>query len=72
MEKPNNVKELQRFQGFVPHLSEVIEPKHRFINKDALWMWQDQLEEAFNEVKRIVTVQAILKVYSKTEEINLQ
>ena len=79
MEKPKNVKELQRFQGFVtylskfaPHLSEVSEPLRRLINKDTIWMWQDQQEEAFNEVKRIVTVQPILKFYSMSEEVTLQ
>ena len=79
MEKPKNVKELQRFQGFVtylskfaPHLSEVSEPLRRLINKDTIWMWQDQQEEAFNEVKHIVTVQPILKFYSMSEEVTLQ
>ena len=79
MEKPKNVKELQRFQGFVtylskfaPHLSEVSEPLRRLTNKDTLWMWQDLQEEAFNEVKRIVTVQPILKFYSMSQEVTLQ
>ena len=45
MEKPKNVKELQRFQSFVTylskfasHLSEVSEPLHCLINEDALWI----------------------------------
>ena len=79
MERPRNVKELQCFLGFVtylskfaPHLSDVSEPLRRLNTKDVVWMWQEQQEKAFKEVKQIVTVQPVLKYYSLSEEVTLQ
>ena len=61
------------FLSTVPkHLPDHIVRELRSTNKDTLWMWQDQQEETFNEVKRIVTVQPILKFYSMSQEVTLQ
>ena len=34
--------------------------------------WQKQQEKAFKEVKRVVTMQPVLKFYSLDEEVTLQ
>ena len=79
MKRPSNVKETQCFLGFVnylakfaPHLSDVSEPLRRLTDKDTVWVWQTQQEEAFRRVKEIVTVQPVLKYYSLSEPVTLQ
>ena len=54
MKQSSNVKETQCFLGFVsylanfaPHLSDVFEPLRRLTDKDVVWVWPIQQEEAF-------------------------
>lgn len=62
MKRPENVKAVQRFIGlvtylsrFLPHLSETCEPLRRLTDKGAIWSWQSQQEDAFRNVKDLVS-----------------
>ena len=79
MNRPENVKTVQRFIGlatylsrFLPHLSEICEPLRRLRDKGALYTWQSQQEEAFQNVKRLVSHQPVLKYYNVHEEVTIQ
>ena len=79
MKRPENVKAVQRFIGlatylsrFLPHLSETCEPLRRLTDKGALWTWQSQQEDAFQNVKRLVSHQPVLKYYNVHEEVTIQ
>ncbi|KAL9964865.1 hypothetical protein ACROYT_G028567 [Oculina patagonica] len=75
MPKPDGIKAVQRFLGFVnylskflPHISGVCEPLRRLTDKDSVWCWQSQHDEAMESIKKLVTTQPILRYYDVKEE----
>ena len=79
MPRPTNAKAVQRFIGmatylskYLPHLSETCEPLRRLTDKDAVWSWQSQQEDAFQNVKLLVSTQPLLKYYDLNEEVTIQ
>ena len=79
MPRPTNVKAVQRFIGmstylskYLPHLSETCKPLRRLIDKDAVWSWQSQQENAFQNAKLLVSTQPLLKYYDLNEEVTIQ
>ena len=74
MEKPTSVVEIQRLQGtvgylsrFLPHLSDVLKPLRQLTVKDEPWIWKKEHDEAFKEVKRLVTTSPVL-VYFRSDK----
>ena len=57
---------------YLPHLSETCEPLRRLTDKDAVWSWQSQQEDAFQNVKLLVSTQPLLKYYDLNEEVTIQ
>ena len=57
---------------FLPHLSEICEPQRRLTPKDAEWCWESQQEQAFQECKRLVTIQPVLKYYNAKVPVTVQ
>ena len=79
MPRLTNVNSVQRFIGmatylskYLPHLSETCEPLRRLIDKDAVWSWQSQQEDAFQNVKLLVSTQPLLKYYDLKDEVTIQ
>ena len=79
MPKPDNVKAVRRFCGFVnylakflPRLAEVLEPIQQLTRKDVPWQWQHECEAAFEKVKELVTEAPLLKYYNPGEELTVQ
>ena len=79
MEKPTNVQAVQRFLGmvtylakFLPQLSTVCEPLRRLTDKDAVFEWLQQHDEAFTEVKRLITQAPVLSYYDVNKPVELE
>ena len=79
MPKPNNVKAVRRFCGFVnylpkflPRLAEVLEPIQQLTRKEVPWQWQYEHDAAFEKVKELVTQAPLLKYYNPEEELTVQ
>ena len=79
MPRPVNVKEIQHFTGFInyllkfmPHLSDICEPLRRLTKKDVEWCWESQQEKAFQECKRLATIQPILKYFDAKLPVTIQ
>lgn len=79
MQAPQNVKEVQRFAGmvnylarFLPQLSEIIEPIRVLTMKDRLFVWGEKQEEAFAQIKLLVTQAPVLAYYDRTKELQIQ
>ncbi|KAF8749013.1 hypothetical protein RHS01_10345 [Rhizoctonia solani] len=60
--QPKTVKQVQAFLGFVnylcrfiPNFSSVARPLHNLTKKEIPWSWETQEEEAFQELKSLVT-----------------
>ncbi|KAF8748849.1 hypothetical protein RHS01_10553 [Rhizoctonia solani] len=65
--QPKTVKQVQAFLGFVnylcrfiPNFSLVARPLHNLTRKESPWSWGNQEEEAFQELKTLVTRSPVL------------
>jgi hypothetical protein len=74
LEKPKNVSDLRRMLGmihylgrYVPHLSEVIRPLNELLKRDVVWYWGAVQEEAFENVKHLITKAPVLAFYDVTK-----
>ena len=79
MPKPNDVKAVRRFCGFVnylakflPRLAEVLEPIQQLTRKEVPWQWQHEHDAAFEKVKQLVTQAPLLKYYNPEGELTVQ
>ena len=79
MPKPDNVKAVRRFCGFVnylakflPRMAEVLGPIQQLTRKDVPWQWQHEQEAAFEKVKELLTEAPLLKYYNPGEELTVQ
>ncbi|XP_026537681.1 uncharacterized protein K02A2.6-like, partial [Notechis scutatus] len=68
-----NKTDLQAFLGlinfyniFLPKKATVAEPLHRLLDKKASWFWGRREEQAFQQVKDLLTSDAILIQYNET------
>ncbi|QRW22118.1 Retrotransposable element Tf2 protein [Rhizoctonia solani] len=64
---PRTIKEVQAFLGFVnylhhfiPNFSSVAHPLHNLTKKETPWSWSNPEEEAFQELKSLVTQSPVL------------
>ena len=67
MNRPEDVKAVQRLLGvatylakFVPKLSTVSEPLRRLTDQDSVFEWMPQHEDAFNEMKKLLSQAPVL------------
>jgi len=79
MPKPTSKKELMSLLGFVnylskflPRLSEVAQPLREMTSKEAKFIWSQQHESAFQEVRELVVKHPVLKYYDLQEEVTVQ
>ena len=78
MQAPQDKKELLRFMGmvnylgkFIPNLSNVTQPLRELLQKETAWHWIDTHERAFNEIKKRITHEKILKYYEVTKPVTI-
>ncbi|UYV69541.1 K02A2.6-like [Cordylochernes scorpioides] len=57
--KPTSVKELKQFLGmvnfsarFVPNLAEILHPMNKLLSKKEEWIWGDDQDRAFDQIKK--------------------
>ena len=79
MSKPTCKQEALSLLGFVnflakflPRLSEIAQPIRELTTKDAKFVWSRQHNEAFEQVKKLVTSYPVLKYYDMNAEVTLQ
>ncbi|XP_043229817.1 uncharacterized protein K02A2.6-like, partial [Amphibalanus amphitrite] len=68
---PTNVKELRSLLGstgwfsrFVPQYSAVVRPLAIMLKKDATFQWTKEANDAFNEVKWLISARPVMKPFS--------
>ncbi|XP_026526821.1 uncharacterized protein K02A2.6-like, partial [Notechis scutatus] len=71
--RPRNKTDLQAFLGlinfyniFLPQKATVAEPLHRLLDKKTSWVWGHREERAFQQVKDLLTSDAVLMQYNET------
>ena len=80
MESPKTMEDIERLDGtvnyhakFLPKVSQVMEPLRRLTQKGIEWYWGKAEENAFTEVKQLVTqALAVLAYYSPKKELVIQ
>ncbi|CAC5398223.1 unnamed protein product [Mytilus coruscus] len=79
MEKPTNVKGVQRLLGminyltkFLENLSDISEPIRKLTHKENAWNWTFEHDKAFEMIKKAVTKTPVLKYFDSKSETTLQ
>ena len=79
MPRHADVEAIQRLNGFVnylakflPKLADVMEPIRRLTRKDTDWIWAEEQEKAFEDVKKLVTEAPVLSYYNPEGEVEIQ
>lgn len=64
---PRNIKQLQSFLGlanyyrkFIPNFSRIAEPLNKLLRKSETYTWTKQCDEAFNNLKEVLTTPPLL------------
>ncbi|XP_068149427.1 uncharacterized protein [Drosophila tropicalis] len=75
---PKDKKQLQAFLGlinfyhaFLPHKATVAEPLHRLLDKNAPWVWAHKHQDAFMNLKKLVTSQNVLMHFDSKLPVSL-
>ena len=79
MERPKDIAGVQRLIGvvtylakFLPRLSTVCEPMRRLTDKEAVFDWLPQHEEAFTQIKKLITNAPILQYYDYLKDVKIE
>ena len=79
MSRPDNIKAVRRFCGFVnylakfmPKLSEVRERIRNLTCKKNEWKWTHEHDAAFKQIKEMATTSPLLKYYNPEDELTIQ
>lgn len=57
---------------FLPRLSEIAQPIRELTKKDVRFIWSRQHDEAFEQIRKLVTSHPVLKYYDMNAEVTLQ
>ena len=57
---------------FLPRLSTVCEPLRRLTDKDVLFDWMPHHEEAFSQIKQLLTQAPVMKFFDPTKEVVIE
>lgn len=75
---PENVSEVRTFLGmvnqlnkFTPHLADKSKLIRELLQKDATWCWEEDQQNAFNNVKEILLKSTALAKYDPNKEIKI-
>ncbi|UYV61148.1 K02A2.6-like, partial [Cordylochernes scorpioides] len=76
--KPRSVKELKQFLGmvnfsarFVPNLAEIAHPMNKLLSKKEEWIWGDDQDRAFDQIKENLTSAQGLALYDPSLPITV-
>ena len=79
MDPPQNVANLQSFNGmvnylkkFIPVLSELLEPLRKLCKSGVKWAWESEQQNAFEVIKQVITTLPVLTYFDKTKEHTIQ
>ena len=79
MPAPKDAKAVQRLLvsvnylvKFVPHLSNIMQPLRRLLDKDTEWCWLHTHQQAFDEMKKALTTTPALSYYDVMKPVVIQ
>ena len=79
MDPPQNVANLQSFNGMVnylkkfsPVLSKLSEPLRRLCKSGVEWAWESEQQNAFDAIKQVITTLPVLTYFDKAKKHTIQ
>ena len=79
MPAPKDAKAVQRLLGsvnylakFVPHLSNIMQPLRRLLNKNTEWCWLHTHQQAFDEMEKALMMTPALSYYDVMKPVVIQ
>ena len=79
MPRPENTADVQRLNGmvnylsrFLPHLSDVMKPIRQLTHSDTEWHWSESQEQAFTQLKSLITSTPVLVYYDPEKHLEIQ
>nr|CAI5831076.1 unnamed protein product [Callosobruchus analis] len=76
--KPKTLHQLRQFLGltsyfrkFIKNHAMIISPLSNLLKKDVSWTWAAEQEDAFNEIKQLLTSRPVLSIYDPKLETEL-
>ena len=79
MDPPQNVANLQSFNGminylkkFSPVLSKLSEPLRRLCKSGVEWAWESEQQDAFEAIKQVITTLPVLAYFDKNKKHTIQ
>jgi len=76
---PRSAKDVQKFMGltnyyrkFIQNFSRVAKPLNMLVGKDRKWKWEKEQQGAFKELKRRFTIEPVLAVPNRDQEIRIE
>lgn len=52
------------YQRFLPNCAKILFPLYQLLKKGVTWMWDEKSQEAFEQVKKILTFEPVLNTYN--------
>jgi hypothetical protein len=79
MKEPTGLESLRQFLGmvnylakFLPKVTEVMQPLYNLLKKDVPWTWSISQQDAFDQVKSMITTAPVLAYYDPTKPLELE
>ena len=79
MTPPTNKDEVRRFLGVVTYLSRFSvdlstksEPLRTLLKKDTVFVWEENEQKAFEEIKALILIAPLLKYFNPAETVEVQ
>ena len=76
---PHDVAAVRRLLGlsqylskFLPHLSDITKPLRELTKKEVVWAWDPAQQQAFENLKKVVSSTPVLHYYNLDEDVTLQ
>lgn len=75
---PKNQKNIRQFLGkinfyheYIPNSSILLDPLHRLLRKNAQFIWSEECEKTFSDIKNILCSQPVLEIFDKDLPITI-
>lgn len=75
---PKNQKNIRQFLGkinfyheYIPRSAIILDPLHKLLRKNEKFVWSEECEESFNQIKKYLCSQPVLEIFDKDLPIKI-
>lgn len=59
------------YHEYIPNSSITLNPLHRLLKKDIEFIWSEECEKSFTEIKKLLCAQPVLEIFDKDLPIKI-